>query len=94
MSSPKRDHIGAIVRPCGHDGVFMADIRLVGKDSVMVVANPRAAEPEALFRKGEIGEPTHLMVDFPKTYYWNAKRGFFVVPKEQVQVVGKGAGDE
>ena len=77
--------IGAVVRYCGHDGVFIADIFLIDKVNVVRANGP--VNPGNIKRKGELGKATHQLSDFPACGYWGAERGVFVVPEKQVTVL-------
>lgn len=72
--------VGALVRYCGHNGSFIADIYEVGNVNV-VRANGRVG-PDMLDRESE---PTHHLRDMPTAGFWKPEIGVFVVPKAQVR---------
>lgn len=79
--------IGALVRFCGHEGVFVADIFEVGNACVVHASGPVSGDtidrdPAAL------KAATHHLVDFPKAGFWKPRLGVFVVPKAQVKTLG------
>lgn len=73
--------IGALVRYCGHNGLFIADIVEV-EGAVCVRANGPVT-PANLERPAQ--GATHHLVDFPKAGLWQPDRGIFVVPAAQVR---------
>lgn len=79
---PKKGRIGAIVRYCGHDATFVADVIEVGSACV-VIANGDI--DKCLVRPA--AKATHHLVDFPSGGYWSPRKGVFVVPSEQVMVL-------
>ena len=84
MSNAK---MGAKVLYCGHDGWFVADIFRVG-NACVVKANGQVTGDNLV--RGQPGEATHHLVDFPVAGCWAPQRGFFVVPASQVREI-KGA---
>lgn len=74
-----KGRVGAIVRYCGHDATFVADVIEVGTACV-VIANGDINEN--LMRPAT--KASHHLVDFPKAGYWNPRKGVFVVPSDQV----------
>lgn len=72
--------VGAIVRYCGHDATFIADIIEVG-DACVVVAN---GDVDKFLERPASPKATHHLVDFPVAGYWNPRKGMFVVPSSQV----------
>ena len=85
-SSIKQSKMGAVVQYCGHNGVFMADLFVVA-GACAVKANGLVSGSN-ICRDGSLGEPTHHLCDFPLAGLWDPKRGIFVVPAEQVLVLG------
>jgi hypothetical protein len=78
--------VGALVRYCGHRGVFVADIILVGNAAVIRASGPVTGE--TLTRGDwEYDNATHHLFDFPTAGYWNPQLGVFVVPAKQVRVL-------
>jgi len=75
-----KSRIGAIVRYCGHDAMFIADVIEVG-DACVVVAN--GTIEHHLVRPAS-DKVTHHLRDFPVAGYWNPRKGIFVVPSDQV----------
>lgn len=76
--------MGALVRYCGHRGVFAADIHVVG--SVNVVRANGAVTGDNLDRSPDSYDAaTHHIVDFPIAGFWQPRMGVFVVPKNQVR---------
>lgn len=71
---------GAIVRYCGHDASFIADIYRVGNVNVIHANGPilkcltRPCSPHA----------THWLQDFPSAGFWKPNVGIFAVPASQV----------
>lgn len=78
--------MGAFVRYCGHNGVFVADIFLVGNANV-VKANGPVTGDNLLRDPHIVGAATHHITDFPHPGVWCPERGFFVVKKTQVREV-------
>jgi hypothetical protein len=70
---------GAIVKFCGHNGCFAADIFEAAGANVVRANGP--VSPANLNRKAT---PTHHIIDFPKSGFWRPDLGVFVVPKAQV----------
>lgn len=92
MSKP---FMGAIVRYCGHQGTFVADIfEIAGVNVVRANFNPRHGAGEfndRLNRDPEaLANATHQLTDFPNTGFWRPDIGVFVVPVAQVKEIGKG----
>lgn len=75
--------VGVMVRYCGHDAMFIADVIEVG-GACVVVANERI--DNCLIRPAT-DEATHHLVDFPKAGYWHPHKGIFVVPSDQVHLL-------
>lgn len=75
-----KGRVGAIVRYCGHDATFVADVIEVG-DACVVVAN---GEINKQLVRPATDDATHHLLDFPVAGYWNPRTGIFVVPSEQV----------
>lgn len=67
---------------CGHDGWFVADLRLVGNVCVVIAATDRVDGDMLVRDRNE--EATHRMVDMPSAGVWRPHRGWFVVPRAQV----------
>jgi hypothetical protein len=88
MSASK---MGAMVKYCGHDGCFVADIFLVEGANVVVANGPVTGNN--LLRPANKHKPTHHLVDFPVAGYWGAGRGVFVVPQDQVIELEKQRGE-
>ena len=72
--------MGAMVKYCGHEGSFVADIFKI--DNMNVVRANGPVTPANLYRGLEC---THHLVDFPKAGFWCPERGVFVVPAKQVR---------
>lgn len=72
--------MGALVSD-GGNGVFPADIHLIGNVNV-IVANPNCGG--IVYNRGRA---THELVEFPGRPYMNKERGFFVVPEKQVREI-------
>ena len=77
--------MGAVVKYCGHNGVFPADIFVI--DGVAAVLANGPITPDNIIRDGHIGDPTHHLLDFPVAGMWEPRRGVFVVPADQVRVL-------
>ena len=77
MAKPR---MGAIVKYCGHNGCFVADILEIGSVNV-VRANGRVS-PDSIDLNAV---PTHHLSDFPRAGFWRPDLGVFVVPKNQVK---------
>jgi hypothetical protein len=81
----KQGAVGAIVRYCGHEGTFVADILLVA--GAAVVRAPGPVTGENLNRDPvSYRWATHWLLDFPCAGYWRPDQGTFVVPAKQVRV--------
>ena len=82
-------YMGAVVRYCGHEGTFIADIRLVAGANVINANGPVTGE--SLNRDpADYALATHQLDDFPEAGGWFPRRGFFVVPEKQVtQISGE-----
>jgi hypothetical protein len=74
--------MGAMVRFCGHNGSFIADVHKVGNCNVVRANGP--VTPDNLDREST---PTHHISDFPNAGYWNSRLGVFVVPEKQVRTL-------
>ena len=82
----KQGAVGAIVRYCGHEGTFVADILLVA--GAAVVRAPGPVNGENLNRDPvSYRWATHWLLDFPCAGYWRPDQGTFVVPLKQVRVL-------
>jgi hypothetical protein len=80
--------MGAVVRYCGHDASFVADVFVVGNVNVVRANGP--VKLEKLKRPAK--DVTHHLVDFPQAGFWRPDLGVFVVPQDQVtEVTGKEA---
>ena len=75
-----KGRIGAIVRYCGHNATFVADVIEVG-GACVVVAN---GDIDKCLVRPASNKVTHHIVDFPSAGYWNPRKGIFVVPSDQV----------
>lgn len=74
--------MGAKVKYCGHEGMFVADIFRVGNTNVVVTEeNVRG---DTLVRGEALDGATHHISDSPSAGYWSPRKGIFVVPEEQV----------
>ena len=75
-----KSHMGAVVKYCGHNGSFIADIWEVGNTNVVHASRPVSME--------NLDRPalgcTHHLSDFPKPGFWKPHHGIFVVPAKQV----------
>lgn len=80
--------MGALVRYCGHKGVFVADIFLVGNVNV-VKANGPVSGDNLNRHELEVASATHYISDFPDHGVLCPERGIFVVPKSQVKKTAK-----
>ena len=85
---PSKARMGALVQYCGHDGSFVADVWHVG--SVCIIVAPRPVTMDNLQRPAT-GQETHHIEDFPAAGYWKPEKGIFVIPEEQVTVLGGAA---
>jgi hypothetical protein len=74
---------GAMVRYCGHDAMFVADVFEIAGACVVVAS---AAIDKCLIRPAT-DEATHHLIDWPKAGYWNPRAGIFVVPSDQVTIL-------
>ena len=74
--------MGAVVRYCGHDGVFVADIFRIGNVNVVVANGP--VTPDNIDRS-PVARATHHLCDFPEAGCWKPRRGFFAVRANQVK---------
>lgn len=79
-------NVGARVMYCGHDGYFIADIVEVTGACVVRANGP--VTPRNLVRNDALGPATHMLIDFPNAGFWRPDLGVFVVPKEQVRLIG------
>ena len=79
--------IGALVKYCGHEGVFQADIFGVARACVV-----RANGPVRLdnIDRNRVNDATHHLLDFPELGFWRPDLGVFVVPANQIREL-KGA---
>lgn len=80
---------GALVRYCGHDAMFVADVYVIGEcghEVVAILANGDVGQNRFLIRPAT-DEATHHLRDFPTAGMWKPQRGVFVVPAEQVEVL-------
>ena len=78
--------IGALVRYCGHKGVFVADIIAIEGAAVVRPSGP--VTPETLDRSStSYAKATHHVVDYPSGGFWRPDLGVFVVPANQVTVL-------
>lgn len=80
MSQPKS---GAIIKYCGHDASFVADIYLI--EGANVIRPNRPITEETLERPAK--GATHHLVDFPSSGFWRPDLGVFVVPENQVKLL-------
>jgi hypothetical protein len=74
--------IGAMVRYCGHDAMFIADVIEVGSACVVVASG----KIDHCLIRPATDKVTHHLIDFPKAGYWNPLIGVFVVPNDQVRL--------
>ena len=72
--------IGAMVRYCGHNGTFVADIFRIAGVNVIRANGP--VTMKTLTRPAKA--PTHQLEDFPQAGFWRPDLGVFVVPEAQV----------
>lgn len=78
--------VGALVRFCGHRGVFSADIIRVG--NVVVVRGGGPVSGSTIMRAPQLFEQAKFhLSDCPGPVYWDERRGIFVVPHENLTVV-------
>ena len=81
--------VGALVRYCGHEAVFVADIWRIGNVNVVKANGPlvkNSMDTKWLVRDPSAYESaTHQLVDFPQSGYWKPQDGLFVVPEAQVR---------
>jgi hypothetical protein len=73
--------VGALVKYCGHDAVFIADIDEVSGANVVRANGP--ISDKLLVRHA--ANATHHLVDYPNSGFWRPDLGVFVVPKGQVR---------
>jgi hypothetical protein len=79
-----KSKMGAIVRYCGHNGCFIADVHEIAGANVVVASRP--VRPDNIERGAAwLAGATHHIVDWPKSGYWRPEKGIFVVPKDQVK---------
>lgn len=78
--------MSAIVRYCGHNASFVADIFEVS-GAVVVRAN---GPVEKQLTRPCSQTATHWLSDFPKPGFWRPDLGVFVVPKKQFTKLTKG----
>ena len=76
--------MGAIIKYCGHDGCFIADIHRVGNVNVIHASLP--VTMENLDRPAR--DCTHQIVDFPIGGFWKPHHGVFVIPEKQCRELG------
>jgi hypothetical protein len=86
-----KSRIGAIVRYCGHEGVFVADVLEVGNACVVHAASKPVNGDTILRGATALARATHHIVDSPNAAFWKPHLGVFVVPSAQVRLVGKAA---
>ena len=75
--------MGALVRYCGHKGVFVADIRVVA-GAVVIQANGPITPGNLNRDPGDYQFATHHVSDFPEAGAWLPRIGILVVPDKQV----------
>lgn len=78
--------MGAIVKYCGHDGCFLADIHKVGNTNVINAAKP--VTMDNLTRPAR--RCTHHISDFPTAGFWKPQKGIFVIPEKQCIEITEG----
>ena len=78
-----KSKMGAIVRYCGHEAVFVADIFDFNTVNVVVANGP--LDKHLRRSESDVAKATHHLSDFPKAGYWSPVRGVFVVPGNQVK---------
>lgn len=78
-----KSKVGALVRYCGHDAMFVADVIEINGACVVVAAD---RIDNCLIRPAT-AKATHHLRDFPVAGYWNPRAGFFVVPSDQVDLL-------
>ncbi len=83
MPAITKSKMGAKVQYCGHNGTFPADIFVHGETALVVA--PGSINLDRISRPAT--GATHHMVDYPTALYWNPGRGYFMVPRNQVQVL-------
>ena len=74
---------GALVRYCGHNAMFVADVFEVGT-AIAFCAN---GDIESHLIRPATAAATHHVVDFPQAGMWKPRRGVLVVPRKQVKVL-------
>lgn len=72
--------MGVMVKYCGHNGSFIADVWELGPFAFVQASAPVKAET-----LDRVTRPTHRLSDFPKAGIWQPHNGMFVVPKTQVE---------
>lgn len=77
--------MGALVRYCGHKGVFIADIHHIA-GAVVIRGNPNIEKVLSRSDSDYEAADYHLL-DFPGPIYWNPRDGIFVVPKGNLKEV-------
>ena len=78
---------GVIVRYCGHNASFLADVYEIGGACVVVASGPLQnghQDGSGLQRPASPKATLHL-VDFPQAGYWQPRKGIFVVPSAQLR---------
>lgn len=84
---PKKAGAGVIVRYCGHNASFLADVYEIGGACVVVASGPLQnghQDGSGLQRPASPKATLHL-VDFPQAGYWQPRKGIFVVPSAQLR---------
>ena len=71
---------GINVQFCGHEGYFIADVRILKGCAIVHASAP--VSPDSIYRNNEFGPATHIVVDFP-VGFWKPQLGVFVVPRDQ-----------
>lgn len=84
LGRPTTSRTGAMVRYCGHDGMFPADVYEIGE--AVVIHCPTPISPDMLLRPAIGRWWTHWVVDFPMAGFWRPQTGVLVVPSAQVRL--------
>ena len=80
-----RAKMGAVVKYCGHDGTFVADIYECAGANVVHAGGP--INGDTIDRSSR--RATHYLTDFPVASFWHPRTGMFVVPADQVKELPK-----
>lgn len=86
MSHIKETKFGVIVRYCGHDASFVADIVVVAGCAVIRASG----EPiDSVLTRPCSQDAEYHVEDIPEGGYWNPRKGILCVPVAQVAFIKK-----